>query len=150
MLVEPFEMLAMNIENIVNGRISFTRIESYLKNNTEDDALNKNILSSKKPYKPKNYQIEISNLAFEYNLFSKSPSFFSIRINDLFIKPGEKVCVMGKVGSGKSSLLGLMSGQMDGYKMNKHSDYIYSVNGSISFVSQNSWLINASVKVGLE
>ena len=147
MMMEPFEELAFSIESIVSGRISFNRIEAFLKKNTPEENEKLELLSREKSYKPEENHLEVSNLGFEYNLFSEQPSLFSLRINDLFIKKGEKVCILGKVGSGKSTMLNLLSGQMDGYKLNQYSDYFYSINGSISYVAQNSWLINASVKV---
>jgi ABC-type transport system involved in cytochrome bd biosynthesis fused ATPase/permease subunit len=56
------------------------------------------------------------------------------------IKKGELIAVIGTVGSGKSSLLSALLGEM--YKFNG----TINVNGSISYVPQQAWIQNATVK----
>ncbi|KAM8869402.1 multidrug resistance-associated protein 1-like isoform 3-T3 [Spinachia spinachia] len=56
------------------------------------------------------------------------------------MKPGSLVAVVGHVGSGKSSLLSAMLGEME-----RRSGLI-SVKGSVAYVPQQAWIQNASVK----
>ena len=61
---------------------------------------------------------------------------------NLEIKKGEFVCVIGEVGSGKSSLLQSILNNM--ISLSNQSRII--VNGTISYVSQIPWIRNATVK----
>ncbi|KAL6109911.1 abcc6 [Pungitius sinensis] len=56
------------------------------------------------------------------------------------VKPGSLVAVVGHVGSGKSSLLSAMLGEME-----RRSGLI-SVKGSVAYVPQQAWIQNASLK----
>lgn len=61
---------------------------------------------------------------------------------------GDFVCIVGKVGSGKSSLLSSIIGQLDAIHANdpfvKPSPI--HIGGSMAFCSQNPWIMNASVR----
>ncbi|XP_068585945.1 multidrug resistance-associated protein 1-like [Cebidichthys violaceus] len=56
------------------------------------------------------------------------------------VKPGSLVAVVGHVGSGKSSLLSAMLGEME-----RRSGFI-SIKGSVAYVPQQAWIQNASLK----
>lgn len=65
------------------------------------------------------------------------------------VKNGEFACIVGKVGSGKSSFLSSVLGQLDGIDANKKSEQPLApicLNGSVAYCSQNPWIMNASVK----
>ena len=57
------------------------------------------------------------------------------------MKKGELVAVVGDVGSGKSSLLAAIMGQMNQTKGTKMKIY-----GNISYVPQEAWLLNVLLK----
>lgn len=61
---------------------------------------------------------------------------------NLEIKKGEFVCIIGEVGSGKSSLLQAMLNNM----LPATDKTKVFLNGSVSYVSQNAWIQNATVK----
>lgn len=65
---------------------------------------------------------------------------FSLDGVNLEVEAGSLVMVVGKVGSGKSSLLNAMLGEMP-----LKSGSI-AVNGKISYVSQETWIRNSSLK----
>ena len=67
---------------------------------------------------------------------------FYIRHVNLAIKKGEKIVILGKSCSGRSSLLYSMMGEM--IPMNEEASVI--VKGSIAYLSQNRWLLGMSVK----
>ena len=89
---------------------------------------------------------------FEHDLIDdKSTGSISTTIeNELVLKDinfevrqGEFVCVIGEVGSGKSSLLQAILNNMSSATP-RHTKVI--VNGSISYVSQESWIQNTTVQ----
>lgn len=53
---------------------------------------------------------------------------------------GELSCIVGRVGSGKSSLLQSMLGDL--YKVQGHAE----IRGTIAYASQQTWILNATVK----
>jgi hypothetical protein len=66
----------------------------------------------------------------------------SLRGVNLEVPPGSLTMVVGSVGSGKSSLLGALIGQMDRVAGKA------AVGGSVAYVAQVAWIINDSVQVG--
>lgn len=58
---------------------------------------------------------------------------------DLSVSPGELVCVVGRVGSGKSSLVQAVLGEME------VSKGTVAVGGSVAYAAQQAWIINATV-----
>ncbi|TMW62208.1 hypothetical protein Poli38472_009701 [Pythium oligandrum] len=71
---------------------------------------------------------------------SEPLSLFSLEGTNLEIEPGSLVMIVGTVGSGKTSLLNALLGEM------KRMSGVCDVNGDIAFVSQESWIRNASMK----
>ncbi|KAF1329525.1 Multidrug resistance-associated protein abc superfamily, partial [Globisporangium splendens] len=69
-----------------------------------------------------------------------SPRGFRLEGVNIEVDAGELVMIVGVVGSGKSSLLNAILGEM------ALTDGHLSVNGKLSYVSQESWIRNSSVK----
>lgn len=63
-----------------------------------------------------------------------------LRNVNLEINKGELVCVVGKVGSGKSSLVSAILGEM------QRAEGKVAVGGRVAYASQQAWIINATVK----
>lgn len=70
---------------------------------------------------------------------SASPAFRLTRV-DLKIKPGELVMIVGSVGSGKSSLLSGLLGEM------RLISGSMNVAGRLAYVSQEAWIRNMSLR----
>uniref|UniRef100_A0A8C8M626 Uncharacterized protein n=1 Tax=Oncorhynchus tshawytscha TaxID=74940 RepID=A0A8C8M626_ONCTS len=71
------------------------------------------------------------------NIVRHDPSFSSVSLE---IKPGKLVAVVGVVGSGKSSLISAMLGEMHSSKG------FINVQGSVAFVPQQAWIQNATLR----
>lgn len=73
---------------------------------------------------------------------------YALRGINMKVCKGEFVCVVGRVGSGKSSFLSSILGQLDAVDSVHPSVSPRSVklNGTIGYCSQNPWIMNASVK----
>jgi ATP-binding cassette, subfamily C (CFTR/MRP), member 1 len=70
---------------------------------------------------------------------AKSGEFW-LRGVELSVAPGELVCVVGRVGSGKSSLVQAILGEMEA------SAGTVKVGGKVAYAAQQAWIINATVR----
>ena len=84
-------------------------------------------------------RIEIKNSTFKWSLKSDS-DVSSIKNINLKCRDGELVSIIGSVGSGKSSIINAILGEM--YKVK--GDIV--IRGSISYIPQNAWIMNATVR----
>ncbi|DBB06529.1 TPA: hypothetical protein ACH3X1_012074 [Trebouxia sp. C0004] len=63
-----------------------------------------------------------------------------LRDVNVSVGPGELVCVVGRVGSGKSSLIGALLGEME-----RHAGLV-RMGGSLAYVAQQAWIVNDSLQ----
>ena len=96
--------------------------------------------------------IELEPLVNEENDLNFSKTFQLTNIS-LEINKGELICVIGEVGSGKSSLLSSILGEMwknnqinNPNLLNSTSKSTLKIYGSVSYVQQNSWIQNKTIK----
>ena len=73
----------------------------------------------------------------------KKIATFTISVDELRIKKGELIGVVGKSGSGKSSLLLSFLGELT-VEENKNS--LFAIGGSKSYLAQRPWIRNCSVR----
>ncbi len=94
-----------------------------------------------------------SDTTFKYSAAAKVPS---LKIEQLQIKPGEKVAVLGRNGAGKSTLLQACSGMLessdgevtlDGIRLS-HIDPA-DVRRDVAFLSQNARLFHGTIRENL-
>ncbi|XP_046475187.1 multidrug resistance-associated protein 1 isoform X1 [Neodiprion pinetum] len=127
----PLSMLPMMISNMVQTSVSVKRINKFM-NSEELD--------------PNNVQhdpSELHPLVIENGTFtwcvdeSDKPTLRNI---NLHVQQGHLVAFVGSVGSGKSSLVSALLGEMDrlGGRVN--------TKGSIAYVSQQAWIQNATLQ----
>ncbi|KAM3726825.1 Multidrug resistance-associated protein [Dirofilaria immitis] len=107
--------------------VSNARLKSFL----SDDEMRPSVVDR---FSSRDYSISIQdgNFSWDNNKVTLSG------IN-LIIKKGELVAIVGKVGSGKSSLLSAILGEMD--KLSGSIDVI----GSIAYAPQQPWIQNLSL-----
>lgn len=136
---------------IIEGSVALDRITSFLSSPEVDESLI-DIKSSDHPT-----SLEIQNVSF---LWSKPEtteiredmdfaSFkYALRNINLKANKNDLVCIVGKVGSGKSALLSSIIGQLAAIHASsphKRPSPI-SLHGSTAYCTQNPWIMNASVK----
>ncbi|XP_057980420.1 putative ABC transporter C family member 15 [Malania oleifera] len=132
MLQDPIFSLPDLLSVIAQGKVSADRITSYLQ---EDE-----IQSDAIEFIPKDqteFEIEISNGQFSWDPESRRPTLDSIQLQ---VKRGMKVAICGTVGSGKSSLLSCMLGEMQ-----KLSGSV-KISGTKAYVSQSPWILTGNIR----
>ncbi|XP_018309833.1 multidrug resistance-associated protein 1 isoform X3 [Mycetomoellerius zeteki] len=127
----PLSMLPMMITNIVQAYVSVKRINKFMNmeeldpNNVQHD-----------PSEPHALVIENGTFCWDSEEIERP----ILRNINLHVEQGQLVAIVGTVGSGKSSLLSALLGEMD-----KISGKV-NTKGSIAYVSQQAWIQNATLQ----
>ena len=136
----PISMLPYSISNCAEARIGMGRIEGFLllnelKRHVNEDGIP--LIPGQLTKEPAG-TIIMRNASWRWNDSDQTNILSNININ---IKPGQLVAVIGNVGSGKSSLLSSMLGEMfasDG----AHAE----CSGQVAYISQKAWIQNQSIR----
>ncbi|CAK8671759.1 unnamed protein product [Clavelina lepadiformis] len=125
----PLIMLPMMISSLVQANVSLKRLQRFLCNEELDlDNVDRNPTSGP--------VISIENGTFTWDK-DDEPVLKDINLS---VPKGSLVAVVGQVGSGKSSLVNCLLGDME--KLNGK----VSVKGSIAYVAQQAWIQNLTVR----
>ncbi|XP_044154092.1 ATP-binding cassette sub-family C member 2-like [Bufo gargarizans] len=125
----PLSMLPMLIARIVQTNVSCARLEKYLGGDDLDNSAISNDPTD-------DAAIQFSDASFTWEP-GTSPAVKNVNLN---IKEGNLVAVVGGVGSGKSSLVSAMLGEMD------HVYGHINIKGSVAYVPQQAWIQNATLR----
>ncbi|KAJ8014351.1 hypothetical protein DPEC_G00039330 [Dallia pectoralis] len=125
----PLAFLPMLIASLVQTTVSKKRLEKFL----GGDDLDTNIVRHDPSY---NTAISVCNGTFAWEK-DVEPVLKNVSLD---IKPGKLVAVVGVVGSGKSSLISAMMGEMHSTKG------FVNIQGSVAFVPQQAWIQNATLR----
>ncbi|CAL8118382.1 unnamed protein product [Orchesella dallaii] len=124
----PLTFLPMIIVFIVQAGVSIKRLNKYMNAEEIDpDAVTHD-------------DHEPDPIVIDHGTFSWEPDTVVLRDINLRIKPGSLVAIVGSVGSGKSSLLAAMLGELD-----KVSGRV-NTKGSIAYIAQQAWIQNATLR----
>ncbi|KAK3430193.1 hypothetical protein EUGRSUZ_E01720, partial [Eucalyptus grandis] len=132
MLQDPIFSLPDLLNVITQGKVSADRVASYL----QEDEIRQDAIE----YIPKNqtqFDIEIINATFSWNPDLITPTLSNIEVK---IKRGMKVAICGMVGSGKSSLLSCILGEID-----KLSGQV-KISGTKAYVPQSPWILSGNIR----
>lgn len=125
----PMSMLPNVISAMLQASVSVDRLEKYLGGDDLDTSAIR-----RDPNFDKAVQFSEASFTWDRNL---EPT---IRNVNLDIMPGQLVAVVGTVGSGKSSLMSAMLGEME----NVHGHI--TIKGTTAYVPQQSWIQNGTIK----
>ena len=153
----PLMLLSYTVTDYLNVCVSLDRIESFLLAGTVDDTLNFESATEKRlfdgdsglPFAEANglgQYLRISDgeptVKIEGGTYSWSDTAGDATLVDinLNIEPGSLTAIVGSTGSGKSSLINAMIGEMQ-MKFGRAS-----MCGSFAYAPQQAWIYNATVK----
>ncbi|KAL1787419.1 canalicular multispecific organic anion transporter 1 [Sigmodon hispidus] len=125
----PLTMLPLVISAVLQASVSVERLEKYLGGEELDTSAIHHVCNFDKA-------VQFSDASFTWDRDLEP----TIRDVNLDIKPGHLVAVVGTVGSGKSSLIAAMLGEME----NVHGHI--TIQGTTAYVPQQSWIQNGTIK----
>ena len=154
----PLSMLPMMISGMVQASVSVKRIDKYM----NASELNENAVvkinspsenaqqtSTFKP-NPNNFAIKMTDASFKWSTDDQNTCLQNISFE---IPKQSLVAVVGQVGSGKSSLLSAILGEMEPSVENdlkvassRLEKSLVTVDGSIAYAAQQAWIQNATLK----
>ena len=159
----PLTKIPSNYQPLSSKSINDSKLYIQLENSFDDDMIKYKDTTTGESYpklSPKTNKISRQLFFFDKTQkldLKKSSSFDSLhnsilnQINDDFylsninltVRQGEFICIIGEVGSGKSSLIQAILNNMI-IKQNNNTKII--VNGDISYVGQEAWIQNNTIQ----
>jgi ATP-binding cassette, subfamily C (CFTR/MRP), member 1 len=134
LLTFPLQVLPSVITSIVEATVAVNRITSYLAaEELQPDAVRIEDVVTE----PGEETVRIRNATFTWN---KDEARNALEDINFHAQKGELSCIVGRVGSGKSSLLAAMLGDL--WKIKGE----VVLRGTTAYVAQSPWIMNASVK----
>nr|QNH67882.1 ATP-binding cassette transporter subfamily C member 1 X7 [Brachionus rotundiformis] len=128
MLRFPLNFLPYIIQGLVQLNVSLTRIRKFLlKDEIKNEDISHNDVDNK--------AVKVEGATFGWE--KKEPLLNNLNFD---VNKGELIAIIGKVGSGKSSLLSALLNEMHLVNGN------LNLYGSTAYVSQQAWIQNASIK----
>ncbi|XP_076608098.1 multidrug resistance-associated protein 1 [Chaetodon auriga] len=127
----PLNMLPMVISSMVQASVSLTRLRVFLSHEElQDDSVERKALATSP------HSISIVDGVFSWSR-TESPTLKKLNV---CIAEGSLVAVVGHVGSGKSSLLSALLGEME------KLEGTVAVKGWVAYVPQQAWIQNSTLK----
>ncbi|KAL2856233.1 P-loop containing nucleoside triphosphate hydrolase protein [Aspergillus pseudodeflectus] len=134
LLTFPLAMLPMVITSIIEASVAVTRLTDYfMAEELQSDA----VKFEDSVTHIGDESVRIRDASFSWNRYKDELVLENI---DLSCRKGELSCIVGRVGSGKSSLLQALLGDL----WKTEGEVV--VRGRIAYVAQSAWVMNASVR----
>ncbi|KAK1971225.1 hypothetical protein LY78DRAFT_137606 [Colletotrichum sublineola] len=134
LLTFPLAVLPMVITSIVEASVAVGRLTSFL---TAEEIQPDAITVKPAPEEMGEETVIIRDGSFSWNRHEDKEALRDI---DFTAYKGELSCIVGRVGSGKSSFLQCILGDL--WKVKG----LVEVHGTTAYVAQGSWILNATVK----
>ncbi|XP_040919381.1 multidrug resistance-associated protein 1 [Toxotes jaculatrix] len=127
----PLNMLPMVISSMVQASVSLKRLRVFLSHEElQEDSVDHKVVAGSP------HSISIVDGVFSWSR-AESPTLKRLNV---CIPEGSLVAVVGHVGSGKSSLLSALLGEMDKLEGS------VLVKGSVAYVPQQAWIQNSTLR----
>ncbi|KAK7534369.1 multidrug resistance-associated protein 1 [Phyllosticta citribraziliensis] len=134
LLTFPLSVLPMVITSIIEASVAVARLTSYLTaEELQDDAVTREEAAEEEG----DESVIMRDATFTWN---KKETRVALDNINFTAHKGELSCIVGRVGSGKSSMLSAILGDL--WKTNGE----VIVRGKTAYVAQTAWVMNASVR----
>ncbi|KAG9121358.1 hypothetical protein FRC07_002714, partial [Ceratobasidium sp. 392] len=130
----PLAMFANITSQLVEASVAVTRIRKFLL--SEELQVDARVVDEGEVAEGDTV-LEITNGEFKWSKTLLEPTLQHI---DLTIRKGELIGVLGRVGSGKTSLLSAVVGEM------VREEGSVKVVGRVAYAPQNAWIMNATIR----
>ncbi|CAN6675011.1 metal resistance protein Ycf1p [Trichomonascus vanleenenianus] len=132
MMTGPISEIPRFITTFVDSGVSFSRVRDFL----VSDEIQENAVTRLPAVPEGEESISLKDVTMRWDKYGDAIfENFNLSVNH-----GQLCCIVGKVGTGKTSLMRSLLGDL--YKDTGE----ITVKGSLAYVSQDPWLMNASVK----
>ncbi|KAH7839822.1 hypothetical protein Vadar_009200 [Vaccinium darrowii] len=132
-LQEPIRLIPDVLAVFIEAKVSFSRIMKFL----DAPELQNKYIKKKCDAKGLNQSILISTATISWDSSSLKPTLRDI---NLVVQSREKIAVCGEVGSGKSTLIATILGEVPDIKGT------VQVYGNIAYVSQTAWIQTGTIQ----
>lgn len=134
LLTFPLAILPMVITAIVEATVAVGRLTSFF---TAEELQPDAVIAKEPALHNGDVSVKVRDASFTWD---RKESRRCLENIDFEARKGELSCIVGRVGSGKSSLLQAMLGDI--WKI--HGEII--LHGSVAYVAQQPWVMNATVR----
>ncbi|KAG1776029.1 P-loop containing nucleoside triphosphate hydrolase protein [Suillus placidus] len=131
----PLAMFSQVTSNIIEALVSVKRLSGFL--HAEELQQNALVKAQKNSLNVGDEVLSIKGGEFQWNKQDISAALEDI---NLTVHKGELVGVLGRVGSGKSSLLSAIIGDM------RKTEGEVALFGNVAYAAQNPWILSATVR----
>ncbi|KAJ7578270.1 P-loop containing nucleoside triphosphate hydrolase protein [Mycena floridula] len=134
------------VTNIINGKVSLDRVNEFLHDTELLDTYSGNA-SVDLALERNDKEIGFRNATFAWSATeSEYHSRFKLHIDELIFRPGCINLIVGPTGSGKTSMLLALLGEMHFMPSGPDSWFNLPRDGGIAYVDQTSWVLNETIK----
>lgn len=134
----PLSVVPMVITNIVEAQVAISRLTKFL---TASEIQADAVIKVPRVSKTGEVAVSIKNGSFVWSKAKKEQNLKVALSNINFeSRKGQLDCIVGKVGSGKSSLIQAILGDL--YRL----DGEVRLHGKVAYASQVPWIVNGTVK----
>lgn len=154
LLNEPIAVIPAMMTGLIEVNIALGRIRSFLLADELDDS---HIEKLDRVFHKGDVALEVDNLTFFWGRPDKSDTTndperdvaspkIALKNISLTLKKGEMACIVGRVGSGKSTLMKSILGELPCEPTDPGTPTTFRIHGDVAYCSQVPWIMNASVK----
>ncbi|KAJ6479415.1 hypothetical protein C8R47DRAFT_1322641 [Mycena vitilis] len=152
LLRENIVQLTYNVSDAVTGKVSLDRVDEFLNKTELLDAFDEKETPLLTGHTSSDERVGFRNATFSWSKQydgSLTPSHrqFLLKIEgDLFFERGRINLVVGPTGSGKTSLLMALLGEMHWIPLSPDSWYNLPRGSGVAYAAQESWVLNETIR----